>query len=246
MASSTTAAAKAVSTLARRIASTGLHEAQGQQAKTFMAAAAAAPKALTLPDLAYGYGELEPVISGEIMEIHHKKHHQAYITNFNVAMGKLVEAEAKGDVSAMIALQPALRFNGGGHLNHSIFWKNLAPPKAGGGVPPIGALAQAIESQFGSLAGLQDTMSAQSVAVQGSGWGWLGVDKKMKRLAIVALPNQDPLEATTGLVPLVGIDVWEHAYYLQYKNVRPDYVKAIWKVVNWKDAEARFAAAMSS
>ncbi|GAB5036700.1 mitochondrial manganese superoxide dismutase [Nannochloropsis oceanica] len=216
MASSTTAAAKAVSTLARRIASTGLHEAQGQQAKTFMAAAAAAPKALTLPDLAYGYGELEPVISGEIMEIHHKKHHQAYITNFNVAMGKLVEAEAKGDVSAMIALQP------------------------------VGALAQAIESQFGSLAGLQDTMSAQSVAVQGSGWGWLGVDKKMKRLAIVALPNQDPLEATTGLVPLVGIDVWEHAYYLQYKNVRPDYVKAIWKVVNWKDAEARFAAAMSS
>ena len=197
----------------------------------------------TLPELPYAYSALEPAISGEIMEIHHSKHHNTYVTNLNAAHEKLAAATAAGDVSAAIALQGAIKFNGGGHLNHSIFWANLAPPSCGGGAPPTGALADAIAAQWGSLDALQAQMSASTVAIQGSGWGWLGYDKASGRLAIATCANQDPLEATTGLVPLLGIDVWEHAYYLQYKNVRPDYVKAVWGVVNWADVAARFDAA---
>lgn len=193
----------------------------------------------TLPDMPYDYGALEPYISAEIMQLHHSKHHQAYVNNLNIAEEKLAEAEAKGDVSAMIALQPALRFNGGGHINHSIFWQNLS--KDGG--EPSGDLLNAINRDFGSVADMQTKLSTASVGVQGSGWGWLGYSKAANRLQVVACPNQDPLEATTGLVPLFGIDVWEHAYYLQYKNVRPDYVKAIWNVANWKDIGQRFEKA---
>merc|ERR1711982_22751 len=151
----------------------------------------------------------------------------------------LQEAVAKNDVSTVIGLNGALKFNGGGHLNHSIFWQNLCP---GGSGEPEGALAEAITRDFGSFQNMKDKLSASTVAVQGSGWGWLGYNKASGKLQIAACPNQDPLEATTGLVPLFGIDVWEHAYYLQYKNVRPDYVKAIWQVANWKDIAARFSA----
>jgi Fe-Mn family superoxide dismutase len=193
----------------------------------------------TLPDMPYDYGALEPYISAEIMQLHHSKHHAAYVNNLNIAEEKLAEAEAKGDVSAMIALQPALRFNGGGHINHSIFWQNLS--KDGG--EPSGDLLNAINRDFGSVADMQTKLSTASVGVQGSGWGWLGYNKVTSRLQVIACPNQDPLEATTGLVPLFGIDVWEHAYYLQYKNVRPDYVKAIWNVANWKDIGERFQKA---
>lgn len=146
-----------------------------------------------------------------------------------------------GDVSSIIGLQGALKFNGGGHLNHSIFWQNLCPKGQSG--EPSGALAAAIKQDFGSLDNLKEKLSAATVAVQGSGWGWLGYNKAAKKLQIATCPNQDPLEATTGLVPLFGIDVWEHAYYLQYKNVRPDYVKAIWQVANWNDISARFSKA---
>jgi len=166
----------------------------------------------TLPELTYGYGELEPVISGEIMELHHSKHHNTYVTNLNVAMDKLGDAQAKGDVTGVIAAQAAIKFNGGGHLNHSIFWQNLAPPSKGGGAPPTGALAAAIDAKFGSLDALKENLTAMTVAVQGSGWGWLGCDAS-GALALATCANQDPLQATTGLVPLFGIDVWEHAYY---------------------------------
>jgi len=193
----------------------------------------------TLPDLDYDFSALEPCISAEIMEIHHTKHHQTYVTNLNMFMEKLQDAEAKGDVSSIVSLQQAIKFNGGGHLNHSIFWKNLAPIGQGGGDMPSGDLDTMIKNQYGSLEDFQTKFSAATVAVQGSGWGWLGYDTISKSLKIATTANQDPLEATTGLVPLLGVDVWEHAYYLQYKNVRPDYLKEIWKVVNWSDVANR-------
>lgn len=194
----------------------------------------------TLPELSYDFGALEPVISGQIMELHYTKHHQAYVNNLNAALEKYAEAEKKGDVGAMIALQGAIRFNGGGHVNHSIFWTNLAP--AGQGGEPKGELLEAIKKEFGSVDKLVEIMSAASVGIQGSGWGWLGYDKAKGRLAVATCSNQDPL-SMLGLVPLLGIDVWEHAYYLQYKNVRADYVKNIWKIVNWKNVEERFLSA---
>jgi len=195
----------------------------------------------SLPDLPYDYNALEPVVSAEIMQLHHSKHHATYVNNLNVAEEKCAEAAAKGDISAVIGLGPALKFNGGGHLNHSIFWQNLSPN--GGGEPPADLLA-AINRDFGSLDNLKTQLSASTVAVQGSGWGWLGLDKTSKKLKIATCANQDPLEATTGLLPLFGIDVWEHAYYLQYKNVRPDYVKAIWNIINWDDVAARYKSGL--
>lgn len=143
------------------------------------------------------------------------------------------------DIKKIISLEPALRFNGGGHLNHSIFWQNLSP----NGGEPSAPLLTAINDSFGSLDQLKTLLSAAAVGVQGSGWAWLGYDGKTKKLRVASCANQDPLEPSTGLVPLFGIDVWEHAYYLQYKNVRPDYVKAIWKVANWKDISERYAKA---
>ncbi|CAM9862986.1 unnamed protein product [Phaeothamnion confervicola] len=196
-----------------------------------------------LPSLPYDFGALEPVISAQIMQTHYEKHHQMYVNNLNVAMDKLADAEAKGDVTAVLQQQQAIKFNGGGHINHSIFWQNLAPPSAGGGELGDDPLKAAIMAQFGSLDGLQSKMSAASVGVQGSGWGWLGYDKVSASLRITTCANQDPLEATTGLVPLLGIDVWEHAYYLQYKNLRPDYVKGIWGIINWADVAQRYAVA---
>ena len=207
------------------------------------AASAAAAEAAELPDLPYGYGELAPAVVGEIMELHHSKHHATYVKGLNAALEQQADAQARGDVSALVALQPALKFNGGGHLNHSIFWTNLCPPDHY--APPEGGLAEAIDAQFGSLAGLQAEMSAKTAAVQGSGWGWLGYDRAEGLMKITTTANQDPLLATTGLVPLLGIDVWEHAYYLQYRNVRPDYLREIWKVVNWQNVSERLAAAQA-
>ncbi|CAM6058439.1 unnamed protein product [Sphagnum tenellum] len=192
-----------------------------------------------LPDLPYDYNALEPVISAAIMRLHHQKHHQAYVTGFNKAMEQL---NSTSDLQTIVALQSAINFNGGGHVNHAIFWQNLAPPKEGGGEPPEGNLASAIESEFGSLDKLIAKMSTTGAGVQGSGWVWLGLIKDMKRLTVETTANQDPL-ASKGLIPLLGIDVWEHAYYLQYKNVRPDYLKNVWKVVNWRDVAKRYDSA---
>jgi Fe-Mn family superoxide dismutase len=196
-----------------------------------------------LPDLPYDFNALEPVISAEIMQLHWDKHHRAYVTNLNAALEKYQEAESKKDLAAMIALQPAINFNGGGNLNHSIFWTNLAPKNKGGGEPPTGKLLEAITRDFGSLDKFIESFSAKTVAIQGSGWGWLGLNKGNGRLEIATCANQDPL-AAKGLVPLLGVDVWEHAYYLQYKNVRPDYVKKIWDIVNWKNVADRFEKAI--
>ncbi|CAE7694588.1 SOD2 [Symbiodinium sp. KB8] len=196
----------------------------------------------TLPDLPYGPGELEPYVSGAIMELHHGKHHATYVNNLNAALDKYASAEKAGDVAEMIALQGAIKFNGGGHVNHSIFWTNLAPPNKGGGGEPTGKVGELIQQQWGSFEAFKKDFNARTAAVQGSGWGWLGLNKESGKLAIATCANQDPL-STTGLVPLLGIDVWEHAYYLQYKNVRPDYLNAIWNVVNWGNVEERMGAA---
>eukprot|EP00835_Amoeboradix_gromovi_P005488 NODE_520_length_7308_cov_0.176862.p3 type:complete len:234 gc:universal NODE_520_length_7308_cov_0.176862:3008-3709(+) len=192
-----------------------------------------------LPKLPYAYDALEPVISKEIMEIHHTKHHQAYVTNLNNAEKSFEAAQAKGDITAQIALQSALKFNGGGHLNHSIFWTNLTPV-ASSKKPSSGKFVESINESFGSIDEMIKEFNKKAVAVQGSGWGWLGYNKQLKKLEIATTINQDPLEATTGLVPIFGVDVWEHAYYLQYKNARAKYLEEVWKVANWKDAESRF------
>lgn len=198
-----------------------------------------------LPELPYDFNALEPVISAEIMELHYSKHHKGYVTNLNTALEKYHEAESKKDVAQMIALQMAIKFNGGGHINHSIFWTILASPHKGGGGAPKGELAKMIEKDFGSFDAFKEKFNEKTVAIQGSGWGWLGFNKGQKRLEIATCANQDPL-STLGLVPILGIDVWEHAYYLQYKNVRADYVKAIWQIFNWKNIEERFTRNLSA
>lgn len=146
------------------------------------------------------------------MRLHHTKHHNAYVTNLNAALEKLDAAMNKGDVSAIIALQGALRFNGGGHLNHTLFWENLTPPGSSGASGPTGALKKAIEDCFCTVENLQKQFIPMTIGVQGSGWGWLGYNKTTHRLEIATCPNQDPLQATTGLIPIFGIDVWEVGY----------------------------------
>jgi len=193
----------------------------------------------SLPDLKYDYGALEPAISAETMAIHHTKHHNTYVTNLNATLEKLDGAMTASDVSEIIALQGAMKFNGGGHLNHTLFWENMCPEKKA----PSGALEKAITASFGDFESMKSEMSAKSVAVQGSGWGWLGYNKRTGLLEVATCANQDPLQATTGLVPIFGIDVWEHAYYVDYRNVRPDYVKATWDIIDWDVAGARLTAA---
>lgn len=195
-----------------------------------------------LPELPYAYDALEPVISKEIMELHHKKHHQGYVNNLNAALENYSKAEKAGDLPKMLQLQQAIRFNAGGHLNHSIFWTNLAPANAEGGNPPTGALLEHIEKQWGSLEKFISTFNSTVGPLQGSGWGWLAFCLEHKELYIVSCPNQDPV-SLEGYIPLLGIDVWEHAYYLDYKNARPEYLKNIWKVVNWSNVESRFEQA---
>ncbi|XP_013200936.2 superoxide dismutase [Mn], mitochondrial [Amyelois transitella] len=207
---------------------------------TFIRAAGACRQKHTLPEMPYEYNALEPVISREIMSLHHSKHHATYVNNLNAAEEKLAQAQAKGDIDTIISLAPALKFNGGGHINHTIFWQNLSP----NGGKPSDVLLKAIEKDFGSLDNMKNSLATASVGVQGSGWGWLGYNKQSKKLQIATCQNQDPLQATTGLIPLFGIDVWEHAYYLQYKNVRADYVKAIFDVANWADISSRYEKAL--
>lgn len=195
----------------------------------------------TLPDLPYDYAALEPAISAETMEIHHSKHHNTYVTNLNATLEKLDGAVSSGDVSGIIGLEGALKFNGGGHLNHTLFWENLCA-KGASEFPESGLLAEAVKARFGDVEGLKKELGAMTVGVQGSGWGWLGYDAKTGRIEPATCANQDPLQATTGLVPLLGIDVWEHAYYVDYRNVRPNYVNAVWDVINWGKVEERLAA----
>ncbi|MDE3055907.1 MAG: superoxide dismutase [Verrucomicrobiota bacterium] len=195
-----------------------------------------------LPELPYDFNALEPVISAEIMQLHYEKHHKGYVTNLNVAIEKYHEAESRNDVASMVALQSAIKFNGGGHINHSFFWTLLTSPSKRSAEMPKGELATMIDRDFGSFPLLKEKFNAMTVAIQGSGWGWLGYHRGMKRLELASCANQDPL-STQGLIPVFGVDVWEHAYYLQYKNVRADYVQAIWGILNWSNIEERFAKA---
>lgn len=194
-----------------------------------------------LPDLPYDYNAIEPVISAETMTIHHSKHHNTYVTNLNVSLEKLDAAVSAGDVSGIIALEGALKFNGGGHLNHTLFWENLCAKDSS--ELKDGVLKTAIEASYGDVDAMKKELSGMTVAVQGSGWGWLGFNAKTGKIECTTRANQDPLEATTGLVPLLGIDVWEHAYYVDYRNVRPDYVGAVWDVINWDVVEKRLVDA---
>jgi len=197
----------------------------------------AAASVHTLPKLDYAYDALEPHISGEIMTLHHTKHHQTYVNGLNAAEEAYAKTETPKD---RIKLQAALKFNGGGHINHSLFWKNLAPTTQGGGKLEAGPLKDVIERDFGSLDKLKEKMNATTAAIQGSGWGWLGYNPATQKLEIVTTANQDPLLTH---VPIIGIDIWEHAFYLQYKNVKPDYLNAIWNVVNFTEAENRLVEA---
>lgn len=195
----------------------------------------------TLPTLDYDFGALEPFISGQINEIHYTKHHQTYVTQFNAANEQIVEAEKEGDLKKIVALQNLINFHGGGHINHSLFWKNLAPQSQGGGeLPsPDSPLGKAIQAGWGGADKLIDTTNAALAGVQGSGWAWIVKNKLTGDVEVITKQNQDPVLG--NYIPLVGIDAWEHAYYLQYKNVKADYFKAIWNVINWKEAEKRFA-----
>jgi Fe-Mn family superoxide dismutase len=199
----------------------------------------------TLPPLPYDKAALEPHIDATTMEIHHDKHHNAYVTNLNNAIAGKADLEKMSidDLCKNIGkvpsdIQTAVRNNGGGHWNHTFFW-NIMGPNAGGA--PSGALADAIKSAFGSFDDFKKAFADAGVKRFGSGWAWLV--KKDGKLAITSTPNQDnPLMDNSG-TPVIGVDVWEHAYYLKYQNKRPDYLAAWWNVVNWKAAEANFAKA---
>ncbi len=199
----------------------------------------------TLPKLPYAYDALEPHIDAKTMEIHHTKHHQTYIDKLNAALEKYPDLQAKS-VEELVAdldmipedIRTAVRNHGGGHLNHAMFWEGMAPESP---TKPEGALLAAIEKAFGSFETFQEQFAAAATTRFGSGWAWLVVDSGA--LAVVSTANQDN-PVTDGKTPILGIDVWEHAYYLKYQNKRPDYIGAYWNVINWKEVERRFAAAL--
>ncbi|KKY15216.1 putative superoxide mitochondrial precursor [Diplodia seriata] len=196
----------------------------------------------SLPPLPYAYDALEPAISRQIMELHHSKHHQTYITNLNAALSSYSTATAAGDIPTQISLQAALRFNGGGHINHSLFWENLAPANSSDVKLATAApkLADRIKETWGGEEAFREAFGKALLGIQGSGWGWLvKVEGEGGRLAIVTTKDQDPVVGP-GEVPIFGVDMWEHAYYLQYLNGKAAYVQNIWSVLNWKTAEERF------
>jgi len=195
----------------------------------------------TLPELSYDYAALEPHISATIMELHHSKHHQAYVTGANTALAGLAEARETGNLANVNKLEKDLAFNLGGHVNHSIFWTNLSPD---GGDKPTGDLASAIDDAFGSFDKFQSHFTATAMGVQGSGWAVLAWDSLGQQPIIVQFFDQQG-NLPAGLVPLLMLDVWEHAYYLDYKNVRADYVKAFWNIVNWANVQERLSTAMT-
>lgn len=199
--------------------------------------------AFTLPALPYAKEALEPHIDAQTMEIHHDKHHQAYVDNLNKAIDGTEHAEKSLEdlVKNAGSISPAVRNNGGGHWNHTFFWEILTP---GGATEPTGALADAITEAFGSLDALKEKVSTAGATRFGSGWAWVIV--KDGKLEVTSTPNQDnPLMDVAEVkgTPILGIDVWEHAYYLKYQNKRPDYLKAIWSVVNWDKVAEKFEAA---
>ncbi|MDN6429984.1 MAG: superoxide dismutase [Propionibacterium sp.] len=195
----------------------------------------------TLPDLPYDYAALEPHISGQIMQLHHDKHHANYVGGANTALEKLEEARESGDQGAINLWEKNLAFNLGGHVNHSIFWTNMTPDGQG---RPEGELAAAIDEYFGSFEKFQGQFGAAALGLQGSGWGVLAYDTLSQRLVTFQLFDQQG-NVPVATVPLLMLDMWEHAFYLDYKNVKADYVKAWWNVVNWADVAARFERAQT-
>ncbi|KAI0006895.1 superoxide dismutase [Xylariaceae sp. FL0662B] len=196
----------------------------------------------SLPPLPYAYDALEPSISKQIMELHHQKHHQTYITNLNKALEASNTALSQGKLQDSAAQLSAIRFNGGGHINHSLFWENLSPASSADARPDAAPqLVKAIENTWGSLAKFREVFGAALLGIQGSGWGWLVKEAVTGQLRIVTLANQEAV--VVGDTPLFGVDMWEHAYYLQYLNGKAAYVENIWKVLNWKTAEARYLGA---
>ena len=196
----------------------------------------------TLPELDYDYAALEPHISAQIMELHHGKHHQAYVTGANTALEKLAEARESGNFAAINKLEKDLAFHLGGHVNHSVFWKNMSPD---GGGAPEGEVAAAIDEFFGSFDGFQKQFNEAANGIQGSGWSMLVWDTLGKRLNINQLFDQQG-NLPVGQLPILQLDMWEHAFYLQYKNVKGDYVKAWWNVINWANVGERLAAARAA
>jgi Fe-Mn family superoxide dismutase len=200
-----------------------------------------------LPKLPYAYDALEPHIDAKTMEIHHTKHHQTYTTKLNDALGKCSSDIQNKDIIDILGdlsqvpddLREAINFNGGGFDNHRLFWNNMKP---NGGGEPGGAVADAINASFGSFADFKEKFSSTTTVIQGSGWGWLVYNPSSSKVEYVAMSNQDS-PRTKGLVPLLGLDVWEHAYYLKYQNKRPDYVSAWWNVVNWDEVDNRLSKA---
>jgi Fe-Mn family superoxide dismutase len=199
--------------------------------------------AFELPSLPYALNALEPHIDARTMEIHHGKHHNAYVTNLNAAVaGTDLEGKSLEELMKVAGSSAAVRNNGGGHWNHSLFWQILSP--TGGGLP-TGALAAAIDAKFGSFDAFKEAFNKAGATRFGSGWAWLCVDTK-KELCVCSSPNQDnPLMDVSECpgTPILGLDVWEHAYYLNYQNRRPDYIAAFWNLVNWEEVSKRYAAA---
>jgi Fe-Mn family superoxide dismutase len=199
--------------------------------------------AFQLPALPYALDALEPHIDARTMEIHHGKHHNAYVTNLNAAIaGTELEGKSLEELMKVAGSNAAVRNNGGGHWNHSLFWQILSP--TGGGLP-TGELAAAIDAKFGSFDAFKEAFNKAGATRFGSGWAWLCVDTK-KELCVCSSPNQDnPLMDVSDCpgTPILGLDVWEHAYYLHYQNRRPDYIAAFWNLINWEEVSKRFAAA---
>ena len=193
----------------------------------------------TLPDLSYDYGALDPHISGRIMELHHSKHHATYVAGANTALEKMAEAREKGSFDTVNLLEKNLAFNLGGHVNHSVFWQNLSPE---GGGEPTGDVGSAIDEFFGSFDAFQKHFSANALGIQGSGWSILAWDSIGSKLIIVQLYDQQG-NLPIGVTPILMLDMWEHAFYLDYVNVKADYVKAFWNIVNWADVAARLERA---
>ncbi|MFZ1362330.1 MAG: superoxide dismutase [Candidatus Nanopelagicales bacterium] len=193
----------------------------------------------TLPDLPYDYGDLAPAISGEIMELHHDKHHAAYVKGTNDTLDQLAEARDNGALGGLVGLEKTLAFNLSGHKLHSIFWTNLSPE---GGDRPDGELADRIVEDFGSFDAFKSQLTTATAAVQGSGWGVLAHDPLGDRLIVTQVYDHHG-NVGVDTTPLLVFDAWEHAYYLQYKNVRPDYVSELWNIVNWQNVAERYTAA---
>jgi Fe-Mn family superoxide dismutase len=193
----------------------------------------------TLPDLPYDYAALEPHYSAQILELHHDKHHAAYVKGANTALEKLGEARETGTFDTINQLQKNLAFNLSGHVLHSLFWQNMSP---GGGDKPDGELGTAIETSFGSFEGFRNQLTEAALNVQGSGWGALTWEPLGQRLIVEQVYDHQS-NVGQGAPPLLVLDMWEHAYYLQFKNVKADWVESFWNIVNWPDVAERFANA---